>query len=54
VLATELGTRRETLSRILARLRDEGVIVVRGREIGITHVAGLRQRLDRRRGQEPC
>lgn len=53
VLATELGTRRETLSRIFTRLRDEGMITVRGREIGIQDVAALRHRLDLRRGREP-
>ncbi|MFY8216313.1 MAG: Crp/Fnr family transcriptional regulator [Chthoniobacterales bacterium] len=35
ILASELGTRHETLSRIFARLRDEGFISVRGRTITV-------------------
>ncbi len=53
VLATELGTRRETLSRILSRLRDDGVISLLGRAIEVKDVTALRQRLDQRRRRDP-
>lgn len=48
VLATELGTRRETLSRLLGRLREDGALEVRGRQITIADTAGLRLRLEGR------
>ncbi len=48
LLAHELGTRRETLSRILAKLRDDGEVVVDGRAINVTDVATLRRRLEQR------
>ncbi len=49
MLATELGTRRETLSRLLTRLRGCGVIQIEGRKIQISDTALLYQRLDDRR-----
>lgn len=42
VLAAELGTRQETLSRILAKLRDSGDIIVKGREIQVPDTVRLR------------
>lgn len=48
VLAMELGTRRETLSRLLGRLRGDGVLAVRGRQIQISDTAELRRRLEGR------
>ena len=42
-LAAELGTRQETLSRILAKLRDSGEIHVSGREITIVDTGKLRR-----------
>jgi len=36
MLSSELGTRQETLSRTLAKLRESGLISVRGRTIKIT------------------
>lgn len=42
-LAAELGTRQETLSRILAKLRDSGEIEVRGREISVLDTGRLRR-----------
>lgn len=41
ILASELGTRHETLSRIFARLRDEGFISVRGRTITVLNPSEL-------------
>ncbi len=49
MLATELGTRRETLSRLLARLRECGAIRIEGRKIEIPDAAFLHQRLEKRR-----
>lgn len=42
-LASELGARQETLSRILAKLRDTGEIEIDGREITICDVGSLRR-----------
>ncbi len=42
-LAAELGTRQETLSRILAKLRDSGEIGVDGRQIEIPDTGKLRR-----------
>lgn len=41
ILASELGTRHETLSRIFAKLRDEGLITVRGRTITVLNQSTL-------------
>jgi len=41
-LASELGTRQETLSRILAKLRSSGEIEVHGREITVLDTSRLR------------
>jgi len=43
ILASELGTRHETLSRIFARLRDEGFILVCGRTITVASPARLQE-----------
>lgn len=43
VLASELGTRQETLSRLLAKLRKADIIKVQGRTITITRPVELRR-----------
>jgi len=50
VLAAELGTSSETLSRTLAQLRAEALIKVSGQTIAILDAAGLRARLQRNLG----
>lgn len=50
VLAAELGTSSETLSRTLALLRSQGLINVAGLTITICDGAGLRARLQRNLG----
>ena len=45
VLAAELGTSSETLSRTLARLRDENLIVVEAKEIRVQDLKKLAGRL---------
>jgi CRP-like cAMP-binding protein len=50
VLAAELGTGSETLSRTLARLRGEGLIAVAGQTITIRDGAALRARLQKNLG----
>ena len=47
VLAAELGTSSETLSRTLARLREDGIVVVDGPLLKVSRVDGLRARFDR-------
>ena len=42
VWASELGTRQETLSRLLAKLRKTGILTVKGRTLRIDDPAGLR------------
>jgi CRP/FNR family transcriptional regulator len=46
-LASLLGTIPETLSRILTRLHNEGLIEVTGRKIRIINRTGLRQMTDK-------
>lgn len=46
VLAAELGTRQETLSRILAKLRDSGDIIVKGRNIQVSDTVRLQALLE--------
>jgi len=48
VLAAELGTVRATLSRTLARLRDEDVIEVQGKTITVSSPANLKALLQSR------
>jgi CRP-like cAMP-binding protein len=43
VLAAELGTRPETLSRMFSKLRKAGILKVQGREITVTDVTRLRR-----------
>ena len=50
VLAAELGTSSETLSRTLARLRDQALIKVTGQTITVLDGAGLRTRLQKNLG----
>lgn len=47
VLAAELGTSSETLSRTLARLREDSVVVVDGPLLRVPRMQDLRQRFDR-------
>ena len=51
VLAAELGTSSETLSRTFARLRDEGLLEVRGKSLRLRDVAALRARFRRLLGE---
>ncbi|MCW5549786.1 MAG: Crp/Fnr family transcriptional regulator [Opitutaceae bacterium] len=50
VLAAELGTSSETLSRTLARLRDLRLITISGKVITVRDATGLRARLARNLG----
>ncbi len=51
VLAAELGTSSETLSRTMARLRDDGLIVVAARSITVREPAAVAARLRRNLGE---
>ena len=51
VLAAELATSSETLSRTFAKLRDEKLIVVRGATVRIASVAALQARFRRLLGE---
>jgi CRP/FNR family transcriptional regulator len=50
VLAAEMGTTSETLSRTFAKFREAGWIVVKGREISIHARTGLEQLLNKNLG----
>jgi len=52
VLAAELGTTSETLSRTFARLRDDHLLDVTGNTMRVPDVAGLRARFARLLGEE--
>ncbi len=51
VLAAELGTVSETLSRTLAKFRDQNLVAVKGKELIVTNPAGLRALLLRNLGE---
>lgn len=51
VLAAELGTSSETLSRTFARLRDDGLLAVGGKELRIADSDALRARFRRLLGE---
>jgi CRP/FNR family transcriptional regulator len=51
VLAAELGTSSETLSRTFARLRDDDLLAVEGNTLRVRNVAALRERFRRLLGE---
>jgi CRP-like cAMP-binding protein len=51
VLAAELGTSSETLSRTLGRLRDQKLIAVSGKEIAVRNLPALQGMLRRNLGE---
>lgn len=51
VLAAELGTSSETLSRTLGRLRDQKLIAVTGKEIAVRNLPALQGMLRRNLGE---
>lgn len=51
VLAAELGTVSETLSRTLAKFRDQNLVIVKGKELLVTNPEGLRGLLQRNLGE---
>jgi CRP/FNR family transcriptional regulator len=51
VLAAEMGTTSETLSRTLAKFRDHGLVRVSGKKIIVTHPAKLAELLRRHLGE---
>lgn len=53
MLAAELGTIGETLSRTLARFREQKLVIVKGRTITVLSPVRLRQLLQRNLGEEP-
>ena len=52
VLAAEMGTTSETLSRLLAKFRQHNVLQVKGQTIMVTRPLGLKTLLDRHLGAE--
>jgi CRP/FNR family transcriptional regulator, dissimilatory nitrate respiration regulator len=52
-LAAELGTRQETLSRIFSKLKNEGLLEVRGRMLTVREPQRLRERFDQQLGPTP-
>lgn len=46
VLASELGTRQETLSRLLGKLRDQGLVKVKGKTITVTDPVAMKGLFD--------
>lgn len=53
VLAAELGTISETLSRTLGKFRKQKLIAVKGRTITVLSLGRLRELLQRNLGEEP-
>jgi CRP-like cAMP-binding protein len=51
VLAAELGTSSETLSRTFARLRDAGLLDIRGSTVRLKDAAGIEARFRRLLGE---
>ena len=51
LLAAELGTSSETLSRTFARLRDDGLLVVTGKELRVKNVDALHSRFRKLLGE---
>jgi len=51
VLAAEIGTSSETLSRTFARLRDDGLLKVRGNRFDVVNVGELQARFRRLLGE---
>jgi CRP-like cAMP-binding protein len=51
VLAAEMGTTSETLSRLLAKFRDRKLLQVNGKSIIITRPLDLQKLLDRHLGE---
>ena len=50
VLAAQMGTTSETLSRTLAKFRDQNLILVKGQSIQVTNPIALQQCLERHPG----
>jgi CRP/FNR family transcriptional regulator len=51
VLAAELGTTSETLSRTLAKFRDQKLLSVKGNTITLTHPRDLQRLLQKNLGE---
>lgn len=51
VLAEELGTVSETFSRTLAKFREQGLVVVKGKSVTVRSPAGLKALLSRNLGE---
>ncbi|MEI7958367.1 MAG: helix-turn-helix domain-containing protein, partial [Verrucomicrobiota bacterium] len=52
VLAAELGTSSETLSRTLAKFRDDGLLTVEGKSITLIKPAEIERLLRRNLGEQ--